>query len=225
MTRALGDAALSTAWTTTLLQQRLTMFNQAWQASGITDQALPPAFVIDLLSTLLREVVRPFTDLQLQMLKDQSNIFVAGEITLAGQGVDKYWNRALQPVMLQAIQARNAGAPTMAVVVPTARTASQGLRWFVNALLLEVIGGYKRLAELDQLKPWFLKLHGITDAMLAFMELAGKMAAQAKRVLAAAGAIVYAPLGALQSALGWTIKISLVGVVAYLLWKTRKAPS
>lgn len=220
--KALGDAALSTAWRTTLLQQRLAAFNATWKATGLTDQALPPAFVVDLLSTLMRDVVRPFTDLQLQMLQDQSNMFVAAEITAAGAGLDRYWNQGLQPVLLQAIQARNAGVATMAVRVPGARTAGQGLVAFVNALLVEVIYGYKRLAELDALKPWFLKLHGITDGMLAFMELAGKMAAQAKRVIAAAGALIYAPIGALQTALAWTLKLSLVGVVAYLLWKTRK---
>lgn len=222
MRGALGDAPISTAWTTTLLQQRLAAFNQTWKATGLTDQALPPAFVIDLLSTLLREVVRPFTDLQLAMLKDQSNMFVAAEITAAGAGLDRYWNQGLQPVLLQAYRARDAGVATIAVQVPGARTASQGLVWFVNALLVEIIYGYKRLAELEALKPWFLKLHGITDAMLGFLELAGKMAQQAMRVIAAAGAIVYAPIGALQSALGWTLKLSLVGVVAYILWKTRK---
>lgn len=214
---------LSTVVTTAMLQQRLATFNQAWRQAALSDQVLPPAFVIDLLAALLREVVRPFTDLQLAMLRDLSNIFVAGEITAAAGKLDDYWNMRLQPVLLAAVRARDAGLASMAVQVPGARSTTQGLAWHVSALLVEVIAGYQRLAELEALKPWYLKLHGITDAMVRFLDQAGRMVQQAQRVIAAAGAIAYAPIAAIQSAISWTIKASLVGVAAYLLWKTRRA--
>lgn len=204
-----------------LLEGRLNQFNATWSASKLTDASLPTGFVIDLLGDLLREVVVPFTDLRLKMLKDVTNVVLTNEIAATGRTVDSHWGTKLKPVMLEAIQKRNAGFPTMQVVIPGA-PAGYTMARYVNMLILSVIDGYERLITFQDIKPWFMSLGGITGGALEFLARAGQMVEQAKRVMASAGELIYKPIAAAFNIIDWTVKGSLAAGVAYLAWRLLK---
>lgn len=204
------------------MQSALQAFNQQWRAAHLTDQAVPPGFVVDVLDRLIATVISPFTQLKMDMRSQVSNIFSGTEIEAAGRAIDVYWAQRLLPVMLEAIKQRNAGAKTMRVVIPGARTADQGLSWHISRIIIEVIDGYEQLMRVNAAKPWFLRLGGLTDSVLGYFVFAGKAVGEAKKVLAAAGDVLYAPVDAAKKLIDLTVKATVVGVIGYVIWKRRR---
>lgn len=200
------------------LEVRLAKFNAMWAGSKLTDASLPTGFVIDLLGALLREVIQPFTDLRLEMLRNISNVVVTDAILTAGKALETSWNKRLMPVMLDAIQKRAAGLQTMAVVIPSAPPGYTMAR-HVNMVILTIIGGYQTLMELNEAKPWYMRMGGVTAGALNYLEMAGAMVDQAVKVMAAAGAIIYKPIAAVITATEWAIKGTLAAGALYLAWK------
>ena len=97
--------------------------------------------------------------------------------------------------------------------------------WFINYAFLAVLNGYKTLLKLQQEKPWYLKaadVFGLTDGAEAFLARAAAMIAQVKRVLASALDLVYKPLVLATKWFDLAIKASAIGLVAWILWSTRK---
>lgn len=202
------------------LEAKLASFNASWRASKLTDASMPTAFLVDLLSELLREVVKPFTDLRLKMLKDLSNVALTEEIGKTGASVDKYWGK-LVPVMLDAIKKRQQGVQLMQVVIAGAPPGYTFVR-YVNLVFQSVIDGYGRLMEFEDAKPWFLSLGSVTTGAIEFLLKAGQMVDQAMRVMASAGELIYKPIATAINVMDIMIKGTVVLGGAYLLWKVLK---
>lgn len=210
------------AWTPGgMIEKKLPAFQAAFR--GLDQQNLPVAFVQDILLTLLKDVISPFTTLRDQMLRDRRNLGKTSYIAAAGKdGVDKYWARGLLPVLLEAKEREAKGETTMKVVIPTARTADQGISWTIARIIIDIADGYNELARIQELQPWFLKMGIVTDAILGFLTLAGQMALRAKCALAKVGQKLYEPIGAAKSALDLTMRISAGAGLAYLLYRYRR---
>lgn len=218
---ALGATSLAVSARVGQLEAYLASFNAQWGASGLRDERLPPAFVLDILSELLDRVITPFTSLRLEMVQRLANVNVARQIGAAGADADAMWRDRLIPVFLQARDLVAKGATTMTVVVPGRRTAEQGLRYHINYIIVAIIAGYEELSAIQEAQPWFLQLGALSDKMIGFFVDAGKMVDQAKRVLAAAGDLVYKPINEAGKWVDRMIKVSAIGVVVYILWATR----
>lgn len=210
------------AWTPSgMIDKKIPAFVASFQ--GLSDAQLPVAFVQDILLTLLKEVISPFTDLRAEMLKDRRNLGKSALIAAAGQqGVDTYWAQRLMPVLLEASRLKEQGQATMKVVIPGARTASHDLKWHIVRVVIDIGDGYDELARIQELQPWFLKMGKVTDLILGFLTLAGQMANTARCALAKIGAAAYAPIGAAKSALDLSLRISAGAGLAYLLYRFRK---
>lgn len=222
LTQPLGAVPLALAARIGQLETQMASFNARWAAAGLTDANLPPAFVLDLLTGLLDDVIKPFTDLRLQMVQRLANVNVARELAAAGAVADRVWSEQLVPVFLQARDLAARGVATMRVVIPGARTAEQGLRYHVNRVMVEVIDGYEAIAGIQEAQPWFLQLGTWSDKAIGYLVKAGEMVEQAKRVIAAAGDLIYRPINEAGKWADRIIKLSAIGVVAYILWATRK---
>jgi hypothetical protein len=206
-----------------LLQQRLTAFNAQWSSLGVSDDKMTPSFVADIISSIVGDVILPFMNFKIAAAEQLSNVFVTSQIAAVSEtGLTKYWTNGLRLVLLDAIKRREAGEQTMVVVVPGARTPDKGLRWHLNAIMVEVIYGYKELARLESIKPWFLQMGTLTDLAMQYLVSAGAKVVALANFVAGAGAALFAPIDAIKKALDLTVKLSAVAAVGWILWKTRK---
>lgn len=129
----------------------------------------PAAFVDEVVLVLTRNVVRPFNDTKIAMLKDKSNIGVFEAIADTGQHLERAyedlladWNKALD-------EAQRTGAKTYQM---------PRLRDQVIAVINGSYAAWNRFAYLEGIKPWYMQLGPVVDGVISALAWMGRKAEQ-----------------------------------------------
>lgn len=157
-------------------EQRITAaamtFSAAWKAGPVSKlKDVPIATVVSMIGDLQDYVQKPYDALQWQMLNDRSNVVVVKAIAAASQGSASFRTNLL-PVLLDALALQRLGKTTMPM--PMSKLGRLDLGGMIVDAMIGYSVDYQSLGQIESLKPWYLRLGSITDAILTYLEAAGK---------------------------------------------------